>query len=119
MDRGEGGCGIKTRTVGSTWFLILCPLPSVGYASPTASSSHVFPLSPSLAFPSLVTSAPLFTMIRESPTVPPNNPLFRFNRETYSIKIQNIAEQGTGSSTPLAESGRALTFDLSDSPDHS
>lgn len=34
-------------------------------------------------------------MSRESPTVPPNNPVFKFNRETYSIEIGNIAEQGT------------------------
>ena len=33
-------------------------------------------------------------MNREAPTVPPNNPVFRFNRETYSIKIENIVEQG-------------------------
>ncbi|KAF9652648.1 hypothetical protein BDM02DRAFT_3088537 [Thelephora ganbajun] len=34
-------------------------------------------------------------MNREPSTVPPSNPIFRFNRETYSIKIENIAEQAT------------------------
>ena len=94
-DRSEGevGCGIKIRIVGSTWFLILCPLPSVGYV---AGSSHDFPpLSPSLASPSLANSVSSFTMNREAPTVPQSNPVFRFNRETYSIKIENLAEQGT------------------------
>lgn len=50
-------------------------------------------------------------MTREPATVPQNNnnnnPVFRFIRETYSIKIQNIADEGTGPSTPIPESAVA------------
>jgi len=54
IDRGVDGCGIKTWIVGSTRSFVLCPPPSVGYADPTAGSSHTYPLSLScFSIPSL------------------------------------------------------------------
>lgn len=86
----------------NNWFdLVSHPLSTTISWIPSL-ARRTYPPPPLLLSCFSISSQLLFTMPRESPTVPPNNSVFRFNRETYSVKIRNIAEQGTISPTPVA-----------------